>query len=173
MGTPHLHLQVGQREEIIIISHVKGCTAMDAMPGNPQRRSRLPGPGATAIPAAAQPDGPAATKRISFSERWALAQQPHRLPPTQTVQLPPSGLVLRPACIFTIVAGAAENLLGNRFSPILRGGFCTHWASSSFSASTKAVSAAPAETAYKDQPRPLFSRGQCWGGGVALWRLPG
>jgi hypothetical protein len=59
---------------------------------------------------------------------------------------------VRPTGISTIAAGAVENMPGNRFSPTPQGGFCTPRAGSSFTASTDAVSAAPAGTANKDRP---------------------
>jgi hypothetical protein len=68
-----------------------------------------------------------------------------------------AGLVLRPSGISTIAAGAAKNPPGNRVSPTLRGGFYMPRASSSFAASTKAVPAAPGETAYEDQPLTSFA----------------
>jgi hypothetical protein len=46
------------------------------------------------------------------------------------------GLVLRPTGFFTIAAGAAKNLCGNRFSPTPQGVFCMPQAGSSFAAST-------------------------------------
>jgi hypothetical protein len=79
-----------------------------------------------------------------------------------------ASLVFRPDGLFTI-AGSAENPPGNRFFPTPWRGFCTPRASSSFSASTKAVPAALAETAYEDQPltlsallpRPVFGGEPC------------
>jgi hypothetical protein len=51
----------------------------------------------------------------AMADRRAQAQQPHWLPPTQVAQLLPGGLVLRPAGIFTVIAGAVENPPGNCF----------------------------------------------------------
>jgi hypothetical protein len=87
---------------------------MSATPGSPRRRSTPLGPGATAMPAAARPGDPAASKRVSISD--PLVSSPSQ----------------------------QENLPGNCFSPTLRAG-------SSFTASTKAVPTAPAETAYEDR----------------------
>jgi hypothetical protein len=50
------------------MSHLKACMAMDATPGSPQCRGRPPGPGVTAMPAAALPGGQAATKWVLFSD---------------------------------------------------------------------------------------------------------
>jgi hypothetical protein len=36
-------LQIGIREEVVAISHLKACTTADAVPGNPWRRGRPPG----------------------------------------------------------------------------------------------------------------------------------
>ncbi len=85
-----------------------------------------------------------------------------------------AGLILRPTGIFTIAREAAENSPRNRFSPNQRGGSCMPQAGSYFAASTKVVSAMPAETAYVDQPltlSTLFTEASTWEGG-ALWRLP-
>jgi hypothetical protein len=60
-------LQIGHRE-IIAVSCLKACTAVDATPGSPKCHSRPPGPDATAMPAAACPGGPAASKRVLISD---------------------------------------------------------------------------------------------------------
>jgi hypothetical protein len=52
-------IRVGSRDEVVAVSRLKACTAADAMPGSPRRRGRLPG---------SHPGGPAATKRVSFSD---------------------------------------------------------------------------------------------------------
>jgi hypothetical protein len=61
-------LQVGLQEEIIAVSRLKACMAVESMHGSPRCRSRPRGPGATATPAVAHPGIPAATKRVSFSD---------------------------------------------------------------------------------------------------------
>jgi hypothetical protein len=83
-----------------------------------------------------------------------------------------ASLVLRPAGFFTIAAGAAREL----FSSTLWGGFCMPRAGSSIAASTKAVSAAPAETTCEDQPLTLYAlllrpalRGEPCGGCLRPW----
>jgi hypothetical protein len=122
--------------EIIAVSHIKVCMAMDATPGSPQYRCRPPGPGAAAMPAATQSGGPATTKWVSFSDPLYLHH----------------------------CSRSSQEYTGNRFSPTLWGGFCTHTAGRSFAAFTDTLSTTPAETVYKDRPRPLFSQGQCSGG---------
>ncbi len=52
-------IRVRSRDEVVAISHIKACTAADAMPGSPRRRGRPPG---------LRPGGPAVTKRVSFSD---------------------------------------------------------------------------------------------------------
>jgi hypothetical protein len=52
-------IQVRSRGEVIAVSRLKACTATDATPGSPRRRGRPPG---------SHPGGPAATKRVSFSD---------------------------------------------------------------------------------------------------------
>ncbi len=65
----------------------------DAKLGSPRYRRRWPGPGAGAKPATARPGGPAATKRVSFSD--PLVSSPSAwVPPGDgrgTVFLPPPG----------------------------------------------------------------------------------
>ncbi len=127
------------------VSCLKACTAMDATPGSPQCCGRPLSQGATAMPAAAHPDSPAATKWASFS--YLLVSSPLQ-------QEQPR---IRPGTIFLLPWWE---------------GFCTPGAGSSFATSTKAVSAAPAETTYVD--RPLTSSALLPGPvlGGALWRLP-
>ncbi len=52
-------IRVGSRDEVVAISHLKACKAADATPGSPCRHGRPPG---------SHPGGPAATKRVSFSD---------------------------------------------------------------------------------------------------------
>ncbi len=55
-GPRSFTIRVGSRDEVIAVSRLKACTATDATPGG---RGRLPG---------SHPGGPAATKRVSFSD---------------------------------------------------------------------------------------------------------
>jgi hypothetical protein len=63
-------IRVGSRDEVVAVSRLKACTAADATPGSPRRRGRLPG---------SHPGGPAATKRVSFSD--SLVSSPSFLVP--------------------------------------------------------------------------------------------
>jgi hypothetical protein len=58
-GPRSFTIRVGSRDEVVAVSHLKACTAANATPGSPHRRGRLPG---------SHPGGPAATKRVSFSD---------------------------------------------------------------------------------------------------------
>jgi hypothetical protein len=92
---PHAFtLHVGQWEEIIAVSCLKTCSAVDTIPGSPRLCGRPPGPGAAAMPAAAHPGGPAATKRVSISDLLVSSplQQPRIRPGTDFLQ--PHGEVL-------------------------------------------------------------------------------
>jgi hypothetical protein len=140
-------IRVGARDEIVAISRLKVCMAMDAMPGSPPRHGRPPGPGAAITPAAAR-------------------RPPSRSSCCQT------GLVCTPLDHSTFPAdGAAEHPPGNRFYPTPRGGFCAPRAGGSSAASTTLVSAAPTETANKDRPltssalltRPVLGGEPCGG----------
>ncbi len=100
---PHAFtLQVRQREEIIAVSRVKACMAADATSGNPQRCSRLLGPRAAAMPAAAHPGDPAATKWVSFSDLLVS-------PPSKQEQLR-----IRPGTVFLLPLGRFCTTLGRQ-----------------------------------------------------------
>jgi hypothetical protein len=75
-------IRVWQWDEVIAVSRLKACTAVDAMPGSLQRCSRPPG---------SRPADPAATKRVSFSD-LLVSSPSSSLAPTQngpgTVFLP-------------------------------------------------------------------------------------
>jgi hypothetical protein len=91
LGPQAFTLQIGQREEIIAVSRLKVCTAMDATPGSPRRHSRPLGPGVTATLAAACPGGPAASKKVLFSEPLVSSpsqQKQARIHPGTVFQLP-------------------------------------------------------------------------------------
>jgi hypothetical protein len=78
---------VGSRDEVIAVSHLKACTATDATPGSPRRRGRPPG---------SHLGGPAATKRVLFSD--SLVSTPS-FPPRDgpgTVFLPGEEVFARP-----------------------------------------------------------------------------
>jgi hypothetical protein len=60
-------IRVGSRDEVVAVSHLKACTAADATPGSPRRRGRPPG---------SHPGGPAATKRVSFSDLLVSSPSP-------------------------------------------------------------------------------------------------
>jgi hypothetical protein len=146
-GTCAFTLQVGQGEEIIAVSRLKACTDVDATPGSPRRCSRPLGPGATAMPAAACPGRPAASKWVSFFDTLvSSSSQQEQLRICQgTVFLLPRGEVF--AC-----PGSAAPL-----QPLL-------------------VPAVPAETPYEDRPltssaflpRPV-PRGEHCGGCLHPW----
>ncbi len=58
-GPRSFTIRDGSRDEVIVVSRLNACTAADAMPGSPRRCGRPPG---------SYPGGPAATKRVSFSD---------------------------------------------------------------------------------------------------------
>jgi hypothetical protein len=58
-GLRSFTIRVGARDKVIAVSRLKACTAEDATPGSPCRRGRPPG---------SHQGGPAATKRVSFSD---------------------------------------------------------------------------------------------------------
>jgi hypothetical protein len=60
-------IRVRSRDEVIAVSHLKACTAADAMPGSLRHRGRPPG---------SHPGGPAATKRVSFSDPLVSSPSP-------------------------------------------------------------------------------------------------
>jgi hypothetical protein len=54
-------------DEVIAVSRLKACTAADAEPGSRRRHSR---------PLGLRPGGPAATKRVSFSDLLVSSPSP-------------------------------------------------------------------------------------------------
>jgi hypothetical protein len=58
-GPRSFTIRVGSRDKVVAVSHLKTCTAADAMPGSPRRRGKPP---------SSRPGGLAATKRVSFSD---------------------------------------------------------------------------------------------------------
>ncbi len=60
-------IRVGSQDEVVAISRLKACTAADATPGSLRRRGRPPG---------SHPGGPAATKRVSFSDPLVSSPSP-------------------------------------------------------------------------------------------------
>ncbi len=87
---------VGQREEIIAVSRLKACMAVDATPGSPRCRVRPPGPRRDGHVAAARPGGPAATKRVPLSYLLVSSpsQQEHQRIRSGTVFSYPTGRFL-------------------------------------------------------------------------------
>ncbi len=81
-------IRVGSRDEVIAVSRLKACTA-DATPGSPRCRGRPPG---------SHPGGPAATKRISFSDPLVSPSSPPAPPRDSpgTVFLPGEEVFARP-----------------------------------------------------------------------------
>jgi hypothetical protein len=89
-GPRSFTIRVGLRDEVVAISHLKTCTAADAMPGSPHRRGRPPG---------SCPGSPAATKRVSFSDQLVSSPSSSSAPPRdgpETVFLPGEEVVARP-----------------------------------------------------------------------------
>ncbi len=88
-GLRSFTIRVRTRDEVIAVSRLKACTAADATPGSPRRRDRPPG---------SHPGGPAATKRVSFSD--PLVSTPSSLAPPPdgpgTVFLPGDEVFARP-----------------------------------------------------------------------------
>jgi hypothetical protein len=72
------------------VSCLKAYTAVDTTPGSPKCHSRRSGPDATAMPAAARPGGPAASKRVFFSDPLVspLQQDQPRIRPGTVFLLP-------------------------------------------------------------------------------------
>jgi hypothetical protein len=58
-GLRSFTIRVGSRDEVIAVSRLKARTAADATPGSPRHRGR---------PLGSHPGGPAATKRVLFSD---------------------------------------------------------------------------------------------------------
>ncbi len=70
-GPRSFTIGVGSRDEMATVSRLKACTAVDAMPGSPRRRGR---------PLGLCPGGPAATKRVSFSDPLVSSPSSRALP---------------------------------------------------------------------------------------------
>jgi hypothetical protein len=88
-GSRSFTIRVGSRDEVIAVSCFKACTAADATPGSPRHRSRPPG---------SHPGGPAATKRVSFSDPLVSTPSPPA-PPRDgpgTIFLPGEEVFARP-----------------------------------------------------------------------------
>jgi hypothetical protein len=88
-GPRSFTIQVGSRDEVIAVSHLKACTAADATPGSQHCHGRPPG---------LHPAGLAATKRVSFAD--PLVSSPSSPTPPQngpgTVFLPSKEVFARP-----------------------------------------------------------------------------
>jgi hypothetical protein len=88
-GPRSFTIRVGSRDEVVAVSRLKACTAADATPGSPRHRGRPPG---------SHPGGPAATKRVSFSDPLVSSPSPPA-PPRDgpgTVFLPGEEVFARP-----------------------------------------------------------------------------
>ncbi len=75
-------IRVRSRDEVVAISRLKACTAADATPGSPRCRGRPPG---------SRPGGPAAAKRVSFSDPLVSSASSSPVPPQKgpgTIFLP-------------------------------------------------------------------------------------
>jgi hypothetical protein len=70
-GPRSFTIRVGSRDEMVAVSRLKACTSADATPGSLRRRGRPPG---------LHPGGPAATKRVSFSDLLVSSPPPLALP---------------------------------------------------------------------------------------------
>jgi hypothetical protein len=126
-------IRVRSRDEVVAaVSHLKACTAADSTPGSPRCHSRLPG---------SRPGGPAATKRVSFSD--LLVSSPSSSP--APLQNSPGTIFLHGKEIFA------------RPGPV----------ASSQPPQTRSLSRQSMGTAQEF--KPLTSRGQSLGG--ALWRV--
>ncbi len=113
-------LHVGQ-QEVIVVSCLKACTAVDATPGSPRRCIRTPGP-----------------RRNGHAARHP--------PPAQVVQLLPSRCCFQTHWFLHHHSRSSRESAREPFFSYPTGRFCTPRASSSFASSTKAVPAASALT---------------------------
>ncbi len=88
-GPRSFTIPVGSRDEVISVSHLKACTTADAMPGSPRRCGRPP---------SSYPGGPAATRRVSFSDPLVSSLSPPAPPQDNpgTVFLPGQEVFARP-----------------------------------------------------------------------------
>ncbi len=80
-GPRSFTIRVRSWDEVVAVSRLKACTAADATPGSPRRRGR---------PQGSPPGGPAATKRVSFSDPLVSSPSPPAPPRDgpRTVLLP-------------------------------------------------------------------------------------
>jgi hypothetical protein len=81
-GPRSFTIRVGSRDEVVAVSHLKACTAADAIPGSPRCRGRPPG---------SHPGSPATTKWVSFSDLLVPSPSSSAVPPgdgPRTVFLP-------------------------------------------------------------------------------------
>jgi hypothetical protein len=82
-------IRVGSWDEVVAVSRLKACTAVDATPGSPCHRGRPPG---------LHPGGLAATKQVSFSDPLVSSPSPPAPPQNGpgTVFLPGEEVFARP-----------------------------------------------------------------------------
>jgi hypothetical protein len=71
-GPRSFTIRVGSRDEVVAVSHLKACTAADAMPGSPCRCGRPPG---------SRPGSLTATKQVSFSDLLVSSPSSSSVPP--------------------------------------------------------------------------------------------
>jgi hypothetical protein len=89
-GPRSFTVQVGSRYEVVALSRLKACMAVDATPGSPCRRGRPP---------VSRPGGLVATKGVSFSDPLVYSPSPSSAPPRDgpgTVFLPSEEVFARP-----------------------------------------------------------------------------
>jgi hypothetical protein len=88
-GPRSFTIRVGSRDEVIPVSCLKACTTVDTEPCSPCRRGRSPG---------SRPRGPAAIKRVSFSDLLVSSPSPSASPRdgSGTVFLPGKEVFARP-----------------------------------------------------------------------------
>ncbi len=71
-GPRSFTIRVGSRDEVVAVSHLKACTAADAMPGSPHRHGR---------PQGSHPGSLVATKRVLFSDPLVSSPSSSLAPP--------------------------------------------------------------------------------------------
>ncbi len=88
---PHsFTIRVGSRDEVVAVSRLKACTAVDATPGSPRRHGRPPGSRSGSL---------AATKRVSFSDPLVSSLSSPMVPPRDgpgAIFLPGEEVFVRP-----------------------------------------------------------------------------
>ncbi len=119
-GQRSFAIRAGTRDKIVSISRLKPCTAADAKPDSPRRRSRPPGSGSAVKPAATHLGGP---------------------PPLLC------GSLLQTSWPLLLHNSGRHKTVPEPFSPSQRAGFCMPGTDGHYNTSTAAESAAPAETA--------------------------